>query len=203
MTIDVVWDGKAYACELVGDAPPTPEPLRVVAYSQNDPRWRNEVYASRLTFGQAGCLVVSVAMIASLAYAEAPLPPDVARELRRVGAFSGDMLAHPARIPQAYNQLEWGGAIHWRTRAADINFLKAEIDRYGGAICEVKWNPNGASPEQNNQHFIVVEGIAGNDALIVDPWTGERGLLSATRYRLSGWDAARTLYGIRLVRPKA
>jgi len=65
----------------------------------------------------------------------------------------------------------------------------------------VKWNPSGASPEKNNQHFIVVEGLTNGDAQIVDPWDGERKALSASRYRLPGWDVARTLYGMRMVRP--
>jgi hypothetical protein len=206
-TLDLVINGARYVCAATATPPdpepPTPEPLRVVAYSQNDPKWKSLVYAGATTFGAAGCLVVSVTMIASLAYAERIEPPEVAARLRSVGAFGGAMLAHPARIPQAYERLEWGGVIHWRNKPADISALKTELDRYGATICEVKWNPSGPSPEQANQHFIVVEGLVGNDALIVDPWTGKRGLLSDTRYRLPGWDVARTLYGIRLVRPKA
>lgn len=203
MTIDVVWDDRRYACVPAPEPGPDPEPRpQVIAYSQNDPRWAQTVYAGNTTFASAGCLVVCVAMMASLVYADEFTPPDVARHLRSVGAFNGAMLSSPARIPNAFSRLEWGGVVHWRNKPADITALRGELDRHGAAICEVKWNPSGPSPEQSNQHFIIVEGVtAAGDAAIVDPWDGKRKALSATRYRLDGWDAARTLYGIRLVRP--
>jgi hypothetical protein len=197
--IPVKWGNERYLCTIVTKPPA----LQVIAYSQNDPRWRNEIYAGDTTFGKAGCLVVSVAMMASLVYADQFLPPDVARHLRSVGAFNGAMLSHPARIPRAFERLEWGGAMHWREKPADISALRLELDRYGATICEVKWDPKGLSPEKGNQHFVIVEGLTvSGDAAIVDPWDGKRKALSASRYRLDGWDAARTLYGMRMVRPK-
>lgn len=201
MTIDVVWSNVRYVCMPVAEPDPEPNPLRVIAMSQNDPRWKHQVYAGNTTFGTAGCLVVSIAMIASLAYPERIEPPEVAARMRAAGCFNGAFLSHPSRIPQAFERLEWGGVVHWRNKPADISALSAELARFGAAICEVKWYPSGPSPEQNNQHFVVVTGLAGGDAEIVDPWDGERKALSSTRYRLAGWDAARTLYGIRLVRP--
>jgi hypothetical protein len=183
-------------------APTDPEPPRVVAYSQNDPRWANEVYAGGTTFARAGCFVVSVAMMASLVYAENILPPEVAHRLRQAGAFDGALLSNPNRIPDAYSRLAWGGFVHWRDRPADMEFLAHEIATNGATICELKWNPSGPSPEKANQHFVVVEALDGDDALIVDPWDGQRKRLSESRYRLAGWTAARTLYGARLVRPQ-
>jgi hypothetical protein len=205
VTIAVVWDGRLYSCTPLVEPQPEPEPEpahgRVIAYSQRDPRWASQVYAGGTTFAQAGCLVTCVAMIASLAYADAPLPPDVARALRDAGAFNGALLSNPARIPVALNRLEWGGVAHWRERPADLDMLASEIAAYGAAICEVKWNPRGAMPQNGNQHFVVVEGLDGADAQIVDPWDGQRKALSESRYRLPGWTVARTLYGMRMVRP--
>jgi hypothetical protein len=203
MTIPVRWGCVDYLCTLVPEAGPDPDPapVRVTAYSQNDERWALQYYAGGVTFGKAGCLVVAVSMIASLAYAEPMLPPVVARSLRLAGAFEGALLSHPARIPVALGLLQWGGAEHWRDEPADLDKLAREIAAYGATICEVKWNPSGASPEKNNQHFIVVEGLTNGDAQIVDPWDGERKALSESRYRLPGWDVARTLYGMRMVRP--
>jgi len=203
VTVSVIWGGARYVCTL-DDEPepqPTPEPARVVAFSQRDPRWAGEAYAGNTTFAQAGCLVTCVAMIASLAYADAPLPPDVARALRNAGAFAGGFLSNPARIPAALAQLEWGGVAHWREHPADLDALTHEIAAYGATIAEVKWNPRGPMPQMGNQHFVIVEGLDGTDAQIVDPWDGERKQLSESRYRLPGWTVARTLYGMRMVRP--
>jgi hypothetical protein len=180
-------------------------PLQVVPWSQNHPLWRNLLYAGTgctLTFGRAGCLVVSITMIASLAYAEDLDPPTVAAMLRNVDAFSGCYLQRPERIPQALNRLEWAGFVHWReqSRLADLDVIQAELDTYGATICEVRWTP-GKPPVPNNQHFVVVERLEGNDALIVDPWSGERKWLTTTRYCGPGEGAREALTGLRRVRP--
>ena len=187
--------------------PPEPEPATLTVWSQRDPRWADQVYAGGATLGASGCLVCAAASIASQVLHPAPTPPEFARDLRDVGAFAGALLSNPARIPLAYPALEWGGAVHWRTVPADLVLLQRELDAHGPVICEVKWNPDGPSPEQGNQHFVVVERLlrdtAGDitDAVIADPWDGERRLLSASRYRKPGWSVARTLYGARLLRP--
>ena len=51
MTIDVVWAGTQWSCTPVTAPDPEPSPLRVIAYSQNDPRWKNQIYAGNTTFG--------------------------------------------------------------------------------------------------------------------------------------------------------
>lgn len=187
--------------------PPEPEPATLTIWSQRDPRWANQVYAGGATFGASGCLVCAYASIASQALHPAPTPPEFAHDLRDVGAFSGALLSNPARIPLAYPALEWGGAVHWRKVPADLALLQRELSTHGPVVCEVKWNPDGPSPEQGNQHFVIVERLlrdtAGSiiDAAIADPWDGERRLLSASRYRKPGWDVARTLYGARLLHP--
>lgn len=182
-----------------------PTPIRrprITAWSQNDPRWRDEVYADRLTFGQAGCLVCCVAMIVSMVYDPPPEPPEVAGALRRAGAFIGDLLARPARIPLAFPRLSWGGVIHWRDRAADLDILNDEVQRYGATIVEVKWDPNGPPPQHSNQHFLVVEyvNVPADDLAVIDPWDGKRKQLGDSRYTLIGRGARRIVTGVRLVR---
>ena len=143
----------------------------ITAWSQNDPRWRDQVYADKLTFGRAGCLVCCVAMIASMIADPPPEPPEVAAKLRAAGAFAGDLLSHPSRIPTAYPRLSWGGVIHWRDRLADLDIIDDEVKRYGATIVEVKWNPTGPAPQLGNQHFLVVErvDIAADDLAVIDP----------------------------------
>ena len=179
---------------------PDPEPTEIVSYSQNDPRWCNLVYAGGTTFGKAGCLVCSIVMIAGLSYADAS-PPAVAERLRNVGAFVGNLLSKPARIPDAYPKLQWGGVLHYRAKPCDIEGLDKELEQYGATIAEVKWDPQGLMPQEGNQHFVVVTELTPDgDAVIVDPWDGQTKRLSTTHYRLLGWNAARTIYGLRLVR---
>jgi len=179
---------------------PSPEPTEIIAYSQNDPRWKDLVYAGGTTFGKAGCFVCCVAMIAGLSYADAS-PPSVAEKLRNAGVFVGNLLSKPARITQAYPKLEWGGVLHYRAKPCDIDGLGMELEQYGATIAEVKWNPSGPMPQEGNQHFVVVTELTNDgDAVIVDPWDGQTKRLSTTRYRLPGWDVARTIYGLRLVR---
>lgn len=197
-------------------APDTPaddpqEPAQVRTYSQRDPRYADQVYAGGLTFGAAGCLVCSIAMIASLVYEGEPLtyPPEVARRLRAAECFNGGLLSHPSRISRAFDRLWWGGALHWRNSPADLSVLAGEVERHGATICEVKFNPSKPlTYEANgrtiwNQHFVVVEAVDvdGNDAVIVDPWTGKRQMLTQSPYaKPLGWSASRALYGVRMVR---
>ena len=174
----------------------------LVVYSQNDPRWANKIYAHALTFAKAGCLVCCVTMVISAVYPETILPPEVSDNLKRAGVFVGDMLSRPSRIPDAYSRLSWGGVVHWRTIPADMEFLQREISTYGCAVAEVQWDPRGTSPSTGNQHFVVITQLtADGDAIIADPWDGQKKKLSESRYSLPGWSTARTLTGLRLVRP--
>lgn len=180
---------------------------RPVAYSQNDPRWANEYYSGSYTFARAGCLVCSIAMMASVAYPIAsPDPVLVAGGLRAVGALVSGLVSRPARIPQAYKKLSWGGVLHWREVAADMDIVKSEIENYGGCIIEVAWDPFGPTPpgtaSNPNQHFVFALAIDDDDVTIIDPWDGATKSLKMSRYALPrNWTAARAIHGARLVRP--
>lgn len=172
---------------------------QLTAYSQRDPRWKDDVYAGGKTFGQAGCYVVCVAMIASVANYELT-PPEVAEKLRDVGCFEGPNLSYPQNIPQALPRLAYGGTIDWRKKRADIDRLQTELN-YGPTIVEVEFNPGGTQPP-DDQHFVVAEKLVSNGAaelLITDPWDGAATRL-LERYALDHWDLGRAIYGLRLLR---
>ncbi len=187
-----------------GPIPPEPPAGQMTAFSQNDPRWRDLVYAGNATFGRYGCLVVAWAMIASLREGAARVPPAIAVALRNAGAFDGALLSFPARGAEALPGLVWDGFRHWRDAPADLEFVAHWLANHGPLICEVKWDPTKPLVDQGrwNQHFVVAEALVdgGEDALIVDPWDGQRKHLVGSRYALPGWNAARTLYGARLLR---
>jgi hypothetical protein len=172
----------------------------MMLYSQRDPRWRSQVYADSATFENAGCYVVCVAMIASLAGYEDE-PPAVAQKLRDAKCFSGTLLNYPNRIPNAYPLLRWDGVIDWRTKPADIEKLRQELER-GPVILEVDCHPGG-TPPPTDQHFVIAEQftVDGKDLMIADPWDGTRTRL-LERYALASWDLARTVFGARLLRVK-
>ena len=170
----------------------------ITLYSQRDERWRETVYSGGMTFGQAGCFVTCVAMIASAAgYPDTP--PEVAKKLSAAGCFSGALLSYPDRIPNAYPKLKYGGTLDWRKRPADIIRLRQEIE-HSPTIIEVEFAPGGAEPPQD-QHFVVLESLDGGDATILDPWDGARTRLMQ-RYALASWDVARSIYGARLLEVK-
>lgn len=213
--VDVTWEaGKVYRVTVV-DGQPEPQPgtdppfTVLTMFSQNDDRWQAEEYAPGWKFGSYGCLVTCVAMMTSLVYAEAFNPPDTAHQLRQAGCFVGGLLSRPHRITQAFERLQWGGYLHWRDVPARLSVLAEEIAAYGATIIEVNWDPTDLRrPEQGNQHFVlatqVTTQIAPADVVIVDPWDGQEKLLSLSRYAQPlGWTAARAIYGVRLVRPKA
>jgi hypothetical protein len=178
-------------------------------YSQNDPRWKDLAYAGGTSFGSAGCFVVCVAMLAQASEPDALLtPPEVARALRDAGAFQGNLLSNPQYIPSAFpnltiDSLETRGAIHYRDKAADMEYISAELED-GPLIAEVAFDPrrkvfDGVSW---NQHFVLIVSVdlEADTAMIADPWDGELKELTASRYALAGWKASRIITGLRLVR---
>jgi hypothetical protein len=169
-------------------------------YSQNDPQWKDLVYAGGTSFGSAGCFVVCVAMLAQASEPDALLtPPEVARALRDAGAFQGNLLSNPQRISDAFPGLSWAGSIHYRTKAADMEYIAAELVN-GPVIAEVAFYPQKSPME--SQHFVLIVSVdlENDTAMIADPWDGELKELTASRYALAGWKASRIITGLRLVR---
>lgn len=183
------------------DPPPPPEPsVMMTRYSQRYPAWKDEIFAGGLTFGQAGCRVVCIAMIASLAgYTDDP--PTVASRLRKVGAFSGAYLSHPERIAQAYPKLRYDGTVNWRNVPADLGMLQDELN-VCPVIIEVEFVPGGAQPP-DDQHFVIAEMFTADsenpDLVVTDPWNGAVVKLLET-YAKDDWSLARAIYGARLLR---
>jgi len=169
-------------------------------YSQNDPLWKDLTYAGGTTFGSAGCFVVCVAMLAQASEPDALLtPPEVARALRDAVAFHGNLLSNPQRIPDAFPGLSWAGSVHYRTEAADMEYIAAELVN-GPVIAEVAFDPH--KRPQESQHFVLIMSVdlEADTAMIADPWDGELKELTTSRYALPGWKASRIITGLRLVR---
>lgn len=184
-----------------GGPQPTIQPP-LTLYSQRDPRWKDLVYAGGQTFGEAGCFVTCVAMVASLA-GSCEEPPQVAEELERVGCFSEAYLDRPELIPQAYPGLRYDGTHKWHDTHADTDLFFDAL-REGPVITEVDFRP---TTREFNQHFVVALewDEVRNDLLIADPWDGQRAYL-LERYRLAWYALAEVkrfesaICGVRLLR---
>lgn len=200
--ISLVWDGQAYVCTPVTETPP-PQEQEVIAYSQNDPQWANQEYASGFTFARYGCLVTCIAMITATHLREDHNPLVTAEKLRNANAFVGGMLGRPSQIPVAIPSLTWQGVQHWRTVPADIAQLANMVNQHGPTTIEVKWNPYGESPEKGNQHFVLATRVIGDNVEIVDAWDGKTYMITETRYaKPRNWSASRAIHGVRMVWPK-
>lgn len=219
MTGNVLFLGEAPDPDPASDT--TPDTTQIKAnwsdigrYSQNDPRWRDLEYAGGTTFGAAGCFVVCVAIMAQASEPDALLtPPEVARALRDAGAFNGNLLSNLENVPVAFPEItlkspETRGAIHYRDKAADMQYIASEMEN-GPLIAEVAFDPrkpvtwvDADGKRHWNQHFVlIVSADADNDtAMIADPWDGELKEITASRYALGGWKASRIITGLRLVR---
>jgi hypothetical protein len=157
-------------------------------YCQRDDRWRNLTYASSGsgTFGKYGCLVTSLASLATFAGYDVT-PVTLAREIDKAGAFEGDYLSHPSKVTDAFPRLKWHydyfvdgkltSLINWRNRAADIGVL-AKLLQAQPVVVEVDFD--GADPDVD-QHFVLALayrpdplGGVDDELLVLDPWSGSR-----------------------------
>ena len=191
-------------------ATPVPVEPQIQSYSQTDPQWANTEFSPGYTFARYGCLVCSYAMIASQVYYDSAKPLTFAAKLRDVGAIGGGMVSSPARIPEAFPALSWGGAVHWRDVPADMAFLEKELRDNGPTVIELAYNPaypviykNITGQVKYNTHFLVLLEIDGLDAVVIDPIDGLTKHLTESRYYLPKWEflgASRVITGCRLLR---
>ena len=186
MTFDLDFMGGLHLYE-------APEP-EIRRYSQRDPAWRDYEYAPGYTLGRWGCYITCVSMVASLVGYD-DTPPETAEKLKFYGAIEGSYISNPCAIPDAYPELAWEGALHWRKIPAEIGVLKALLSGCP-QIVEVEFSPGG-EPPPHDQHFVLALDMSDHgDLWIVDPWDGAETLL-LERYALDHWDLSRAIYGVR------
>jgi hypothetical protein len=181
------------------DNPPYTPPREMTLYSQNDPRWTLQEYAAGTTFGEAGCYVCCVAMVASLT-GSLDGPPVIAKALHNANCFDGNLLTRPENIPDACPGLGYYGTYRWHDVAADMDIVYDNLRR-GPVIMEVDFEPGG----EFNQHFVVATewNEETGDIKIADPWNGEYKMLPAAYSPVyGGWSLGRAIYGLRCLRLK-
>jgi hypothetical protein len=164
------------------------EEPELALWSQRDPLWRDYIYGGGMTLGVSGCLVTCIAMLTG------DTPEVCATKLADAGVLEGAYVSRPAKIIDAYPDMTYGGTVHWRDTAADLDSLAAWLE-IGPVVLETEFDPGGAAPPLD-QHFVVALELDGDDLIIADPWTGRTGTLgvpstvrdcSVTRQRSVRW----------------
>jgi len=195
VTVSVIWGGARYVCTL-DDEPepqPTPEPARVVAFSQRDPRWASvRLGTSNYTMGNAGCAVVAVTMIATTVKPHLT-PLDMVWWLNNNGGFTSGGLLYWAKAAEYGGLRMVGYTTEWRKAPADLGQLKAALAK-GPQVVQVDFKPATTALDS---HFVTALGFTddGDDLNIIDPWTGERGTL-LTLYGAPGCTLERAVYAL-------
>ena len=172
----------------------------MIHYSQKDDRWAGYEYDPGYTLGGFGCLLTSIAMIGSFYYEDTITPFSLARDLRKIGAFTDGELVNHGYVTRLYPRLHWAGLTNWYTTKADMASIDTELELFDATIIQVLYSAQKGDPVQKNSHFVVLRQLIDNDALIVDPLDGREKPLSTTRYTLPGWTVGRAIYGIRRFR---
>lgn len=173
-----------------------------IAYSQNDPRWKNQVYAGDTTFASAGCYVACVSMLATWG-GSIDTPPQTAAKMREAKCFNGNMLSNPQNIPDAYPSLEWPDGAYWnrtgdKVPGGTMMAIKDKITQQGPLILKVDYKPENY---KFNMHFVLATSLINNDDLeIIDPLDGKRVSLLSRYGKACGWTIEQAIFGYRGLR---
>ena len=177
---------------LIGDEEPPPTPPSVPAFplrhfSQRDPVWAGDLLGEGpLTIGEAGCALVSCAMLAS--QVDADITPAMLNDMLNGHAgfvyVSGAPNIRWATVAECVPKLKYIGRRDWDgpLTSNDLANLRRQIEGHGPQIIEVDLKPE---IRKQYQHFVVAMGwITGergaeDDLTIIDPIDGETATLLA------------------------
>lgn len=138
----------------------------LTVFSQMDPKWKNTLLgaANDSTIGKFGCLLTSMAMVASR-YGFEDTPESLNDKMKAAGGFQGAYVI-PAIMPQAVPGIVYRDYIQCRDQPAPLSQIDAYLAAGKPVIVEVDYSP--AQGMQN--HWIVLYARKDGDYLIRDPW---------------------------------
>jgi hypothetical protein len=135
-------------------------------YSQQDPKWKGVLlgFDKQSTIGNFGCLLTSIAMVAS-GYGFSDTPADLNEKLKNAGGFQGAFLM-PYQVGAVCKGMSYKSYTDCKNQPAPL----AEIDTWLAmgkpVILEVDWSPQAGV----QTHYLVAYGKKGDDYLIYDPY---------------------------------
>jgi hypothetical protein len=139
----------------------------------------------------AGCAVTACAMAASVIQPDIT-PLSLVTWLNANNGFTSGGLLYWAKAAEAVPGLSFVNYHVWRDVSADLATLRTAL-LGGPQVVQVDFRPGGAL----DSHFVTAVGMTadGQDLDVIDPWTGERGML-LTLYGGAGWSLARAVYAL-------
>ena len=194
--VNLTWDSVNYVCTPLM---PEGELDRVVAYAQQDARWKAERMGGvNQTIGSYGCAMVCACMV----YTQ--IDQSITPKLFNIvlGNNAGYNIiygkeAHLAwdRLPEIYPRFKWLGRKSWRRLLDDGELANvfAMIDDAPLPLW-VDFRPESSGIQT---HFVLAVEAWSGDIEIIDPWEGVRGSL-LDRYGLeTGASLKRAIWGYR------
>lgn len=161
----------------------------MITFSQRDPKWKDEILGTgKLSIGQAGCLVTSVAAMLAT-WGEGINPYQLNEYLKtHHGYVNGNLF-----VFSAVNNL---GAVFVRrincySIPAPVKWLKDAINEGLGVIALVDAKPGS----KLDQHWVWLMALAENSGHIMDSWQLPGNELTGLgQYLATGWTPARGIF---------
>ena len=166
--------------------------------NQRDLRWADHTLGEDTghgkTIGNWGCLLVVYNMMARYYELTNQLPGSYNIHMQLLGGFNGRYL-----LPAAFRTVHSDDISYEGFLTKDDNRMLPKINEWLNAgkpvPARVDFRPTTPAWEQ---HWVLLYRKLGDDYKIVDPWTGERRLLSET-YGVPGVDVLEAIFYQRLI----
>ena len=139
-------------------------------YSQRDARWASHPLGTKSTIGANGCLMTCASMACNH-FGHASNPLQLNRWLTDNGGYFDQNLFIWDKLTELYPDMKFDGFVYNpSTQLIRLAILAGTLP-----IMFVDFNDDTPLIEM---HWVLGIGVAGNDVLIADPWTGTMGKLS-------------------------
>lgn len=143
-------------------------PFKLVYYSQNDPKWKDDRLGlseqKSDTIGYVGCALTSVAMTLS-GHGYTETPKSLNARLKKIGGFAGSGIRWHS-VSQLYPEVRLASIIKCHDTPAPLAQIDAALAKGHPAVVCVD---STAAPGFLS-HYVVLIARKGSDYLMLDPW---------------------------------
>lgn len=141
--------------------------MGITQYSQTDPQWKSNLlgFDSTSTIGGYGCLLTSMAMVAT-GYGASGLTPAALND--KMKAINGFQAGTAFLIGWMVGNVVPGMSLDYRSSggSAPLAEIDANLAQGNPAIIEVDWSPQAGV----QTHYMVAYAKSGSDYLVYDPY---------------------------------